>query len=515
MSLFRNTICAVAVGFTVLFSPHASASEASAEKFGNYAYTGKFELGITAFSEIVGQNPDDMEAKFALGALQFFSAVEGLQKSLYRYGAGNALAGQSRRSMLRNIMPIVRLPVPVNPNPEVASYAAVREILANFVTDLDRARTTLSTIGDRPVKLPIFPFRIATDLDHNGSISKQESILGAYLSMGRRAQAVPGGVRAEAAALQVVFDTADVSWLQGYTNVLMAAGKFFLAFNFEETYEASFHVVLGTEATRFGQFLQTMQPPKERIAVLLMEIKELEKKRDLIKVSDENRAKQRELRKQLGIAAQVKSKNAKRKEINRQVRALELTSEQRKKRSDLRTQIRTRQTELSSRSKSSYDEIFDAIAFIHTLNWQVVSPDNLADVRLHMLEVMRLNRVTWKSVMAESDNDHEWLPNAKQDGPFPNLKISQANIDDWLAVVDFAEGVLEGKKLIPHPRFTRGINLKKFFETAKAFDLVMFVAGPSAVPFFEAEGEIVNERTWRAITQPFNRNFGLFVVWFN
>ena len=40
----------------------------------------------------------------------------------------------------------------------------------------------------------------------------------------------------------------------------------------------------------------------------------------------------------------------------------------------------------------------------------------LHSFRLHMLKVCELNRETWKYVRAETDDDHEWLPNPKQTG---------------------------------------------------------------------------------------------------
>ncbi len=53
MGYFRSVFFAVAVGAAALFSSQVSATEASAEKFGDYAYTGKFQQGIVVFSEIV------------------------------------------------------------------------------------------------------------------------------------------------------------------------------------------------------------------------------------------------------------------------------------------------------------------------------------------------------------------------------------------------------------------------------------------------------------------------------
>ena len=62
-----------------------------------------------------------------LGTIRFVAAIEGLSQGLYRYGL------QPPQSMM---MPIVRLPVPPNPNPEPITYADFRNLLVAFVDDL-------------------------------------------------------------------------------------------------------------------------------------------------------------------------------------------------------------------------------------------------------------------------------------------------------------------------------------------------------------------------------------------
>ena len=125
----RNFLFAVIVNLVVFSAAGPSnASEESARKFQQYAYSGEFSVGAAELLSIVERNPNDIEAKFGAGALQFFTAVSNLQKELYRYGTGNTLEHQLNTG-LRNIIPILRLPVSSNPKPEVASYENVRGIL--------------------------------------------------------------------------------------------------------------------------------------------------------------------------------------------------------------------------------------------------------------------------------------------------------------------------------------------------------------------------------------------------
>ena len=60
-----------------------------------------------------------------------------------------------------------------------------------------------------------------------------------------------------------------------------------------------------------------------------------------------------------------------------------------------------------------------------------------------------------------------------------------------MLVLDDAEAVLEGRKLVPYWRFTKGINLKRVFTEPKPFDLVLWLAGPGVRPYLEA-GEMIS-----------------------
>jgi hypothetical protein len=72
----------------------------------------------------------------------------------------------------------------------------------------------------------------------------------------------------------------------------------------------------------------------------------------------------------------------------------------------------------------------------------------LGRFRKHLLAVCELNRETWKFVRAETDDDHEWLPNAKQKGVL-GLPVRDEMIDRWLEMVNQLEGLLKGERLFP------------------------------------------------------------------
>ena len=73
----------------------------------------------------------------------------------------------------------------------------------------------------------------------------------------------------------------------------------------------------------------------------------------------------------------------------------------------------------------------------------------LGRFRQHLLAICALNHETWKFIRAESDDDHEWLPNARQKGVI-GLPVTDQMIDGWLALVGQLEGLLKGERLLPN-----------------------------------------------------------------
>lgn len=160
------------------------------------------------------------------------------------------------------------------------------------------------------------------------------------------------------------------------------------------------------------------------------------------------------------------------------------------------------------------DDVGDVIAMIHLINWKVVEPERRKDSRTQLLAMADLSRKSWAAARAETDNDREWLPNAKQAGALGGPPVDDAVIDGWLAVMGEFEAVLEGKKLLPHWRFNEGMNLKRFFDEGKDFDLVLMVAGVDSVPWLE-QGQVSDATTWNNLMGVFHGNFLGYALWFN
>jgi hypothetical protein len=156
----------------------------------------------------------------------------------------------------------------------------------------------------------------------------------------------------------------------------------------------------------------------------------------------------------------------------------------------------------------------DLIAFIHLLHWPVAEPARLKSVLAHLEAMPALSRENWKRINAETDNGNEWLPNPRQTGVLPSSVVTQEAIDGWLMLLDEYEAVLQGKKLLPHWRFGKGINLRRMFLEPTTFDIVLLIQGTAAIPYLE-DGEMTSGDTWRRIGELLGGDFFGYALWFN
>ena len=162
-----------------------------------------------------------------------------------------------------------------------------------------------------------------------------------------------------------------------------------------------------------------------------------------------------------------------------------------------------------------FEEIVDVIGAIHMFRFPVAEPKRMSAALRHIEQAVALSRQMWKRVMAETDNDNEWIPNPRQKGAI-NIPVTQAMVDSWLKAVDEVELVLQGKKLIPFWRgkLTRGINVRKIFLEPTTLDLVLWVQGTAATPYLE-EGELTLPETWQDFNRPFGGQLLGFGIYFN
>lgn len=126
-------------------------------------------------------------------------------------------------------------------------------MLERFVAQLKEANDTLAGISDQPVKLQVDLLKINLDADNSGTIEPYENLAEILSSLSRGS---PFTLEDDTTTFPITFDLADAKWLQGYSNLLMSVGNFLLAFDYESTYDMTFHSVFGPDATIYGKQLQ-------------------------------------------------------------------------------------------------------------------------------------------------------------------------------------------------------------------------------------------------------------------
>lgn len=158
----------------------------------------------------------------------------------------------------------------------------------------------------------------------------------------------------------------------------------------------------------------------------------------------------------------------------------------------------------------------DVVAVIHLINLPVVEPQRMQAALAHLEQVIDLSRQNWRDIMAETDDDREWIPNPQQTGILPGVQVTQQMVEGWQEALNEFEAILQGKKLIPFWRGddAKGINLRKAFTEPTTFDLVMWVQGTAAAPYLE-EGPLTTPDTWERFNEIFGGQFVGFAIWFN
>ncbi len=490
----------------------AQAGEAAVREFQRALYEADHTTGIAKLEVLRRQDPADTEAVFGVGFLQFVLALANFQSGLFDH-SGAKPPGHQGQDWLTMAVPMHMrqrgwLFVPHNPNAKPMTYETLRRLQTELVGDLAEAEATLARVGDRAVKLPFQPFRVALDANRDGQLDERERSFLALLG-------VPGGTRSNAfREAELAFDTADASWMRGYSHLLMASINALLAFDYRISYEAYAHSAFGLGATKLGRDLQSQASLARPRSAIETDLAALEAKLGAIGNAADISRQGFALRRALRELPRTSENDAERQRLQGELDALLL------KQREINRLYRDRQflqQELADRTNTTgrgYGQILDAVALIHTFSWPVADRNRLMAVRQHLLRVMQLNRNTWRLVRLETDDDREWLPSAAQTTPFGGRKLTDQIIDSWLATTALAEQVLNGEKLLPHPRFLKGINMLKFFEKADRLDLVMLMTGHDLLPFLDT-GEIVDRDTWRTITDPMGSQFANYAFWFN
>lgn len=135
--------------------------------------------------------------------------------------------------------------------------------------------------------------------------------------------------------------------------------------------------------------------------------------------------------------------------------------------------------------------------------------------RQHFLSMIALNRSFWARLDTETDDNAEWIPNARQTSAL-GLRMPPETGDRWLAVLGDAEALLTGEKLMPHWQFGggAGINVKRLLDDPAPVHLAEWVHGMGLLPYAEP-GERIGIFNWRNFTRLVRGDSMLYVVLLN
>lgn len=161
-------------------------------------------------------------------------------------------------------------------------------------------------------------------------------------------------------------------------------------------------------------------------------------------------------------------------------------------------------------------DLADLIALVHLIRLPVEEPKRMEAALHHFESVIALSRESWRHIMAETDDDREWVPNPKQQSVVPNVRVRKEMVDAWLRFLDESEDLLAGKRLAPFWRSNdgRGVNVRRVFTEPRPLDLVLWLQGTAATPYLE-EGELTRPDVWNGIWRAFGGDFLSFAAWFN
>ena len=157
------------------------------------------------------------EDLFALAGLRFLGGIEQALQLRWKTGVK---ADWSE-------LPILRLPIPENPNAIPFQAADFTALIRNLDADMDASRAALAQLGDKPFALEVRMADLWFDINANGTREPGEdlaAVTGMALGGGR-------GMGVAVADPVITFDNADAAWLAAYTHFLSGVASTALAYD--------------------------------------------------------------------------------------------------------------------------------------------------------------------------------------------------------------------------------------------------------------------------------------------
>ena len=349
------------------------------------------------------------EEQFALAGIRFLGAVERALQLRWQVGLEADWTE----------LPVLRLPIPANPEAREIKGEDITALLSGIIGDMEAARETLPPQGAE-FALEIDLADLWFDINANNTRDEGEELVrvaGTALGFGGNWQPAPG-------EMVIRFDTADAAWLEAYTHLLAGIATTIQAYD--------------------------PGPATDRIVQASKEV--------------------------YALWGDSQPDNAWDMMFGKQVDRLTIL---------LRAMEQKPDQALAS---AAHD---------------------------HFLKMIEANRRFWPLVLAETDNDREWVPNEAQVSAL-GISLPEGTIERWQGVLHEAEQLLQGELLIPHWRYgaEAGISLKKLFDEAPAIDLIGMIQGEALLPYAE-KGPLISGEAWSEFERMLQGDALMIAVFFN
>jgi len=181
---------------------------------------GTATLEATEASLTIKENPTKSE-RFALGMVHFLRGIEQGLQLRYRHDA----------TLDDFDLPVLRLTVPRNPDPEPFYPALITDLFKRVHTNMDLARHALFDLGDSDdIGVVVDLADVWFDINSNGLRNEGEGLFDIGLdTLGAGIGQLDNNDLPT--RLVVRFDTADAAWLRAYTHVLSGISNLIVAFD--------------------------------------------------------------------------------------------------------------------------------------------------------------------------------------------------------------------------------------------------------------------------------------------
>lgn len=476
-------------------------------------------------------NPDRND--FELGMVMGLHALEKVAQVQWRMGGSSGMIPMLPRFGAVNRSPQAMTPkeVTTTMNALIAEMAGVRGVL-------DKAEAA----GVQPFLLD--PDSVWIDMNANGTPDKGEELTRVLIQLsGSRRFASRNAELPDFPAIR--FDAADLYWLRAYTHMIEGGAHVGLAFDPapvlaglvearktlidlpEKPYPWSIAELDAEEAAlkaKLSLLDAEYTELRARIAPLTKQQREINRLPRDATTEQRNAASARA---KAFYEANIKDLNAQSGDLSRAKSALsrELRAVKEKRPPSPRDMTQRdkmllemgRADLINDRGevRGSFEPIVDAIYILLKTLEQQPDAAHLQAARDNWLRMIAVNRQFWLAVEAETDDDAEWIPNARQTSIF-GLDTDPEAAAAWMRVLRDAEAVLQGQLLIPHPMLPKGtgIDLAAFIDNPAPLDFIGWVQGTAAYPY-TAKGPRITRQYWQQFSRLTNGRATMFMFYYN